>query len=319
MESKKDGILITGGAGFIGKSLIREMLNRDLSLVSLDISDKPDTLPTQSEDFKWLKFSYLDACKREQELKDIVKDNNIKTVIHLAATMFPAESQNNLEKDCFENVYSNVCFFSKMYDFGCEKIIFASSGGTVYGKSHKVFHEDDKFAPTISYGVSKAITETYLRFLAKQFNKKSISFRISNPYGGEQKLEGNHGVVPIFLNGISGGKPINIIGSLESKRDYLYINDLIAAFMKAIYYEGIENVFNIGSGNSISLRSLIDLIEGKLHKKALIASLESNILNSEGISLNIDKAKKELNWQPSVSLDEGVDKLIKLHGYLDNE
>lgn len=314
MDSKQSGVLITGGAGFIGKALITALLQKHIPIVSIDISDKPDSLPQLNENFNWYKLSYLDLSVRKEEIEKIIITHNIKTVIHLATTLFPAQSKNNIEKDCFENVYSNVILFKTLYELGCEKIIFASSGGTVYGKSEEPFSEDNAFSPDISYGLSKSVTETYLRFLAKEYKRKSISLRISNPYGEGQRLDGKQGVIPIFLNKISKGIPIDIIGSLESKRDYIYISDLISAFEQALDYNGVENIFNVGSGESTTLRDLLDTIELKLNKKALIGTIISGVVDSKGITLNIDRAKSELNWRPKVTLNDGLEKLIELTG-----
>lgn len=311
MDARKNGVLITGGAGFIGKALITEMVERQIPLVSFDISDKPDSLPELSEYFNWYKFSYLESSQRIKELHEIVSRHNIKTVIHLATTMFPHDSKKNIDKDCLENVYANVCFFKNLYENGCEKIIFASSGGTVYGKSDTPFSEDDALLPEISYGLSKVMTETYLRFIAKELNGKSISLRISNPYGEGQRIDGKQGVIPIFLNKISNDIPIDIIGSIESKRDYIYISDLVQAFMCSLEYEGHEDIFNIGSGESITLKKLIETIEFKLNKKAVIGFQDPIHTNANGIILDIKRAMAELGWRPTVVLDDGIDKLIK--------
>lgn len=311
MDSRNNGVLITGGAGFIGKALITEMVKRQIPLVSFDISDKPESLPEISKYFNWYKFSYLESSQRKKELHEIVRRHNIKTAIHLATTMFPHESKKNIDKDCLENVYANVCFFKNLYENGCEKIIFASSGGTVYGKSDVPFSENDALLPEISYGLSKVMTETYLRFIAKEFNRKSISLRISNPYGEGQRIDGKQGVIPIFLNKISNGLPIEIIGSIESKRDYIYISDLVQAFMCSLEYKGQENIFNIGSGESITLKKLIKAIELKLNKKAVIGFQESIHTNANGIILDIKRATTELGWRPTVVLSDGIDKLIE--------
>ncbi|OON35661.1 hypothetical protein BTJ39_22110 [Izhakiella australiensis] len=311
MDSNKGGVLVSGGAGFIGKALIKEILKKKIPLVSFDVVDKPDSLPEQGSGFNWFNFSYLDANKRRDEIKTIVTEHNIKTVIHLATTMFPADSRKKIIEDCFENVYSNVSFFKELYESGCEKIIFASSGGTVYGKSESSFSEESEISPEISYGLSKATTETYLRFLANEYNKKSISLRISNPYGEGQRFDGKQGVIPIFINKIFNDIPLDIIGSLDSRRDYIHISDLVNAFICAIYYEGFYDTFNIGSGESVALKELIKIIELKLNKNSLINEVSSQVLDKKGVTLIIQRAKNELNWLPAVKLNDGIEQLIE--------
>lgn len=114
MDARKNGVLITGGAGFIGKALITEMVERQIPLVSFDISDKPDSLPELSEYFNWYKFSYLESSQRIKELHEIVSRHNIKTVIHLATTMFPHESKKISIKIVWK-MFMRMSVFSKTY------------------------------------------------------------------------------------------------------------------------------------------------------------------------------------------------------------
>jgi nucleoside-diphosphate-sugar epimerase len=314
MTLEEEKVLIIGGAGFIGKSLIRKLLMQKTPLVILDVVNRPASLQyEENENFRWIKYSYIEVFNKKDELRKIIRENNIKIAIHLATTMFPVESQHNIERDCFENVYSNVILFNILYEEGCDKIIFSSSGGTVYGHSDREFDEDDKLMPNISYGLSKCTTENYLRLLAKSFDKKSISMRISNPYGEEQNLDGNQGVIPIFIKKIYEGQPIKIIGSIDNRRDYIYIDDLVSAFIKLINYTGNFDVFNIGYGKSNSLSEIINNIEIKTNKIAKIERDHSNSKNGN-IMLNVNRAKNELNWKAVTCLSDGIESIVKYHG-----
>ncbi|EGQ8315339.1 NAD-dependent epimerase/dehydratase family protein [Vibrio cholerae] len=313
MELISNGVLISGGAGFVGKALIRRLLDSDIPIVVLDIVKKPEALPELNERFKWFELSYLDIASEKRQLSQLVEDNDIKTVIHLATTMFPAASERDLDKDCVENMLANTRLFRNLYEAGCETIIFASSGGTVYGQSEKIFREEDSYNPNISYGANKAATEIYLNYLAHKYKKKSISLRISNPYGEEQNIEGSQGVIPIFLNRMFKGLPLTVSGSLKNKRDYIYIDDLVDAFVAAIKYKGECKVFNIGSGISTSLVDLIETMEKKLGiKSGIYLEYQSNNIE-KSVKLDVSKARKELNWQAKVSLADGIEKLIKFH------
>lgn len=313
MESQHNGVLITGGAGFVGKALIRKLLDNNIPIVAIDVVGKPDSLPELSKNFKWFELSYLEVAIDKRLLSEIIDSSNVKTVIHLATTMFPAASETDLDKDLLDNMLANTRLFRTLYQNGCEKIIFASSGGTVYGQSNRVFHESDGYNPNISYGVNKATTEIYLNYLAQKYGKQAVSLRISNPYGEEQNLEGNQGVIPIFLNRVSKGLPLTIVGSLKNKRDYVYIGDLTDAFIKAIEYKGQQKAFNIGSGVPISLTELINTIEKKM-SISVEKKLDYQSIDTESsVKLDVSSAKQELNWQASVSLACGIEKLIKFH------
>lgn len=313
MESQHNGVLITGGAGFVGKALIRKLLDNNIPTVALDVVGKPDSLPELSKNFKWLELSYLEVAIGKGQLSRIIDSNNVKTAIHLATTMFPSASETDLDKDLLDNMLANTRLFRSLYESGCEKIIFASSGGTVYGQSDKVFHESDGYNPNISYGVNKATTEVYLNYLAQKYDKQAVSLRISNPYGEEQNLEGNQGVIPIFLNRVSKGLPLTIVGSLKNKRDYVYIGDLTDAFIKVIEYKGQQKAFNIGSGVPTSLTELINMIEQKM-SASVEKKLDGQSIDIENsVKLDVSRAKQELDWQASVSLACGIEKLIKFH------
>lgn len=313
MTSLKNSVLVSGGAGFVGKSLIRRLLENGKSVVAIDIAKKPDTLPELGEHFKWVELSYLDVSNDSKLLSKVVAAHNVKAFIHLATTMFPAVSEADPDRDCVENMLANTRLFRNLYEAGCEKIIFASSGGTVYGQSDRVFHEDDSYNPNISYGVNKATTEVYLNYLALKYNRQAISLRISNPYGEEQNIEGNQGVIPIFLNRIYKGLPLTVVGSLKNKRDYIYIDDLVNACVAAIEYSGRQVVFNVGSGVSTSLTCLIETIEEKLGKKAETYFDSQSCDTEKSVMLDVTKAEKELNWKARVNLADGIDKLIKFH------
>lgn len=311
----KKNILVTGAAGFIGKSLIRALVNCNYNVYALDICDFPEELKEFELQINWLKFNFTDCINQNNFIRD--KLGNMDCAFHFATTLFPAESKDNIEKDCFDNVYCTVEFFSQLYQSGCKKIIYASSAGTVYGFNHEdkdvYFQENHEKKPVISYGLTKSVCEEYLKLLSSKYGKNSLSFRISNPYGEEQKLTGNQGVIPIFMNRISKNMEIAITSHVNSKRDYIYIDDLIQALIRGITYEGNEKVLNLCSGEGYSINEIIQKISFILKKKAILNKnvKPSDIIDSVLVSNN--KIIKELNWEPKVSLDEGLMKIAKYH------
>ena len=308
-------ILVTGAAGFIGKSLIRALVNNNYDVIALDICDRPEILDDYKEKISWYKCSFIDIAENKYLIKDDFK--NIDCAFHLATTLFPAESKNNIGKDCYENVYCTVEFFSKLYQAGCKKIVYSSSGGTVYGfnslDKDLYFDETMSKKPEISYGLTKSVCEEYLLLLAKQYDAKSISLRVSNPYGEEQKLEGNQGVIPIFMNKIYKDIELSIVGDISSKRDYIYIDDLISAFILSIDYEGDIGIFNICNGHGTSIAEVIHSIELCLNKKAKIKRLDSSVMDIKSVLLSNALIKKEFCWEPLVSLNEGIKRLVNYH------
>jgi len=311
----KKKILVTGAGGFVGKSLIRALIRDDYDVIAFDICDIPDSLKPLESKLQWVKFSFLDCALEKNFI--ITNYKNIDCCFHLATTLFPAESKENIEKDCYENVYCSIEFFSQLYKAGCKKIIYASSGGTVYGLSSiendVYFDEKTPKNPEVSYGLTKSVCEDYLALLADKYNAKGISVRISNPYGEEQRLTGNQGVIPIFLNKIANDIELPIFGSLKSKRDYIYIDDLVSALLLTISYEGEFSTFNLCYGSAYSIRNIIEFIENCLNKKARLEKNADSNNDIKSVVLSNSRLRSELNWKPLVNLDEGIKRLAEYH------
>ncbi|GHW45191.1 UDP-N-acetylglucosamine 4-epimerase [Vibrio cholerae] len=302
-------VMITGGSGFIGSALASTLLNRDHieQLIIVDVLDKPSDL--HDEKVHWIKTSFIDIPNNERLLEEL-KNSDIDVLFHLATTMFPKKSIDNPVQDLLENGAYSVAFCQSMYNIGVKKIVYASSGGLIYGDNveQNILNENSITNPKISYGLVKKINEDYLRLLSEHYNSKFISMRISNPYGIKQNKVGTQGVIPIFTNLILNSKEINLSESEFSCRDYIYIDDLISAFEKTIYYHGKCSIFNISSGISYTLFQLIEEIEKKTGRKAKVNKGDSSL--ESFVKLTNDKAREELNWSPRISLSDGISLLV---------
>ncbi|MFH0223149.1 NAD-dependent epimerase/dehydratase family protein [Vibrio furnissii] len=304
-------ILITGAGGFVGKSLIRYLSKFNYDIFALDICPCPDSLKKIS--ISWYQSSFISP-----DIESIVKEVSPDIVIHLATTLFPNESRKHPVEDCYENLFKSLCFFEECYKNGTSKVIYASSAGTVYGDNIDVLYENSSTYPKVSYGVTKLCVEHYLRIVADKYEKGSISLRISNPFGEEQSLTGNQGVIPIFLNKIFNNEKIEVWGDINSTRDYIYIDTLIDAFKASIDYQGRYREFNIGSGVSYSLKYIINTIENILDKKADISIVSNDFNKPNNVSLSIERAISELHIKKDIHFEEHVRVLAKYHGFIKN-
>lgn len=308
-------ILITGAAGFIGKSIIRKLINspQHFDIYCMDICNIPDSLYDHQKQLTWLKVSFV----KDEALK-YLSSISPDVLIHLATTMFPNESKNKPVEDCFENLYKTLIFFEKAYKTGTNRIIFASSAGTVYGNVNQSSPVDEKnvTVPLVSYGVTKLSVEHYLRLLATKYKGTSICLRVSNPYGEEQSLTGNQGVIPIFMNKIFHGETIDIWGSIDSTRDYIYINDLSDAFVKAITYSGCIDVMNIATGLSYSLIELINKIELILGLKAKFKIKSETLGKPNHVQLCNKLMKKEFGLVPDTCLNSNIKRIAEYHHFI---
>ncbi|MBY8275704.1 NAD-dependent epimerase/dehydratase family protein [Vibrio fluvialis] len=302
-------IIITGGSGFIGSSLVVSLIKRsDINkVIVIDIVDQPDYLV--NDKLIWLKCSFLDIPD-DKAIQDKIKKLNVKVVFHLATTMFPKMSAENPVRDLLENGAKSIAFCDSMYNLGVEKIIYASSGGLIYGNNpnQDYFDENCVVSPNVSYGIVKRVNEEYLSLIANRKGCKFISLRISNPYGTMQNKVGTQGVIPIFINSILNKKTIILSESELSCRDYIYIDDLIDIFNKALDYNGKHTIFNAASGVSHSLKEIIESIENITNSKAIIKGLNSD--SRSYVRLSNEKAVLEFGWKPKVNLSKGIHILV---------
>jgi UDP-glucose 4-epimerase len=186
-------------------------------------------------------------------------------------------------------------------------VLFASSGGTIYGEGvERPFEENDDLEPITPYGLLKLLSEKLLYYFHRNHSTPFISFRISNPYGGISHDKIDQGVINIFVKKILAVQPIEVWGDGSSTRDYIYISDLMLAFESALFRHNINTCINIGSGVGSSLFNICSLIEDET---GLEIKREHKPINPKIIDhfvLDICRANALLNWEPRYSIAEGI-------------
>ena len=197
---------------------------------------------------------------------------------------------------------------------GIRRIIYPSSGGTVYGKYSVHSRETHPTVPYSVYAAHKIALENYFRLFNLYDDMEIITLRIANPYGYLETANRKQGIIPIFIDRIINGQPIEVWGAGKNVRDYIYIDDLVDALEKAAAYRGEYRCFNIGSSTGTSIKKVIRLIEQHSGKKAQVTVKPGRICDAESSYLSNDLAVKELGWKPSVTLDEGIQRLIARYG-----
>jgi UDP-glucose 4-epimerase len=189
------------------------------------------------------------------------------------------------------------------------KVVFISSGGTVYGSpKYLPIDESHPTEPQVSYGVTKLAIEKYLLIYQQLHGIKANILRVTNPYGERQRVETAQGAVGVFLSRALQDMPLDIWGDGSVTRDYIYVADVAEAFAKAVMYDGQKSVFNISSGVGTSLNELIAVLErvtGKPIPRNYSPGRPFDVLTSV---LDNTLAKQELGWQPRTSLEEGIAK-----------
>ncbi len=310
-NEENQNILITGAGGAIGKGLTKYLLEKTNYRLTLSYYSASE-IPTYTKKYPD-RITIVVGDISQQIILDTLF-NNISTVIHLASSVSP----NNYNQD-WNNAYkfgADSTFAILDYIKNTKNkihLIFPSSGGTVYSKKQNIpFVETDIANGVSPYGIQKVMFENYLKLLTG--NNKNIScniLRISNPYGLPVNSNRKQGFIDIIIQKILNNEPIELYSPVNTIRDYIYIDDLCSAFLKAIEYKNGLEIFNIGSGNGNSLTDVINNLENLLNKKISYKQVQTNYYYPQYNVLDIKKANSILNWEPEITLKQGLKLLIK--------
>jgi UDP-glucose 4-epimerase len=293
--------LILGGGGFLGSHLSEALLAENHDVV---IFDQPNA--------RYLEYS------RRQGAAIITGDflnvddlcaamENCDLVYYLISTTVPQTSNENPQHDIRTNVIGSLYVLDEARKQGVKKIIFSSSGGTVYGIPQEIpIKESHPTEPISSYGIGKLTIEKYLHLYWVLYRLDYCILRISNAYGARQPITPTQGVIAAFLGKATNNKEIIVWGDGSVLRDYVYASDIANAFLKASLYQGDLKVFNIGSGHGHSLNDIIGAIENITQVPLQVKYLPGRPFDVPINVLDISRAKLHLNWEPKVRLEEGI-------------
>lgn len=295
-------IVIFGGSGFIG-STIADRLLKDGHAIR--IFERPRVLPyrkfSANESVEWTTGDFSSAHDVDEAI------NGMDVVLHLVSTTLPKSSNDDPIYDMQSNVVSTLQMLRAMVAQNVRKIVFISSGGTVYGKPTYIpIDERHPTDPVVSYGIGKLAIEKYLYMYSQLYGIHACSLRVANPYGERQRIETAQGAVGVFLHHAINGKPIEIWGDGSVIRDYIHVTDVADAFVRAVEYDGNKNCFNISSGDGTSLNQLISIIEDVIGRSIEIRYKQGRSFDVPISVLSNNLAANELGWKPTISMREGI-------------
>lgn len=304
MKAKKPKkILVTGGLGFIGSNLVDALVKHGHKVVIIDRSQPGFFKPLN------LKAKHYKLDCNSPEVAKVFKKEKPEVVMHLAANISVPRSVSDPVYDATNNIIGALRLLEIAERYGTKRFVFASSGGAIYG-DYPVFPTPElrSLKPLSPYGISKQAFEYYLFHFVKEHGLSTMVLRMSNVYGPRQGLGGESGVVGIFCKKIVLGEPIDVYNKGKETRDFLYVEDAVEAFHKAI--DSSANGFvNISSGQEIKIKKLVEIIGKtagvKLKLNYLPPRSQGEIVRSV---LDNRLAKKELGWFPKTSLEQGIKK-----------
>jgi len=303
---KKKNVLITGGAGFVGSHLTDELIKMGYHVVIVDTAQRHERPDVDSRAV----FYTLDV--RSKKIGRVFKDEKINYVFHLAAQINARKSIKKPVNDIQKNIIGALNVLDNCRKYKVEKIVFPSTAGIYGNKASVPTTEESMPDPDTPYGINKLAFEHFLSAYHKMYGLPYVIFRIANIFGPRQFRGGGAGVISIIADKIANNKEIVIYGDGKQTRDFIYIDDVVGAMMKAMKSSYIGTV-NIGTGKEESLLDVIDAM-----KKASSCELRISFqLKKKGEQLRscLDpgKAKQVLDWQAKTNFEEGIKKILEWH------
>jgi len=299
-------ILITGGAGFIGSNIADAYLKAGHKIVIADnlSSGKKENIPAKA---KFYKVDITDAAK----IKTIFLSEKPDVVSHHAAQIDVRTSVADPAYDARINIIGSLNVLEAARNAGVKKVIFSSSGGTIYGECAKKAPDEKAAARPLSpYGITKHALEFYLNFYSELYGMKFTALRYANVYGPRQDPHGEAGVVAIFSQRMLDNENLFIFGDGRQTRDYVYVGDVVSANLKALG-AGHNQIINIGTGRLTSVNALFKQmasLAGYDKKPVYKPARPGELMKS---FLDCRKAKKILRWQPSMPIEKGLKETIE--------
>jgi UDP-glucose 4-epimerase len=291
-------VLVTGGNGFIGSGLVDRLRATGHRVRVLDQS-APRT------DVDWRGVDYVTGSLANKPGLPALLDG-VELVFHLASSTVPSTSNLDPVADVESNLIGALNLCDAMIDSGKRRLVFFSSGGTVYGNPRQLpVPETHALHPISSYGVVKVAIENYLLMYEQLGSLDPLILRPSNPYGPRQSSAGLQGVVAAFLGRAAKDEGVHIWGDGEIIRDYLHVDDLIA-FAVSVGLGKKTGVVNVGSGHGHTLNQIVELVRATTGAKLPVEHAPKRDSDVAEIVLDISLAKSKFGWHPTISLPDGI-------------
>jgi UDP-glucose 4-epimerase len=295
--------VVLGGGGFIGTHLCRRLKGR---VASLKAFGRRQSFPAVLEGVEWFQGDFNDpsAVAAAVEGCDIV--------FHLVNATTPSSANVDKVSDVRLNVVGSLQLLEICKTENVKRVVFASSGGTVYGVPQTLpTPEDAPCWPITSYGISKLAVERYLHLFEYLYNLEYRVLRIANPFGPLQLASKNQGVIAAFLRRMLAGQAVEIWGDGTVGRDYLYIDDVIDALVLAATHDGQDRIFNIGSGVARTINQVVESLESAVGRKCIVVRREGRMIDVPVSVLDVGRAKRSLNWEPKTRFDDGLEQTVR--------
>lgn len=294
--------LVIGASGFIGSHLVDKLVEAGHHVRCFDrVIAGPITEVRSAAGREMIEgdISVVADITRAMEGCDVC--------FHLASTTLPKSSNDDPVFDVETNVLATLRMLGVMVRTGVKKVIYSSSGGTVYGIPSQIpITETHPTDPTCSYGIAKLTIEKYLALFYQLHGLDYAVLRLANPYGERQRVSGSQGAVAVFLGRALKKQPVDVWGDGTVVRDYIHIDDVVGAMLKSIESHSTQRIFNIGSGKGTKLLELLNVIDSVLGYRTERIFRPSRSFDVPKNVLSIERAHREWGWCPEIDLYHGI-------------
>lgn len=291
-------VLVLGGNGFIGSHVVDFLQESGHKVRVFDRAHEHYRQPLNGVDYRIASFDDVPALAEALE--------GIDVVCHLISTTVPSTSNLDPVSDVDGNLINTLRLLQLMVQKGVKRIIYLSSGGTVYGVPVMIpIPETHQLKPICSYGVVKVAIENYIHMFYHLHNIQYCVLRASNPYGERQGHSGVQGVIGTFSEKLHSHEPIEIWGDGTIVRDFIHVHDL-AKMCVIVTESNINSIINVGSGDGHSINQVISTLELASGIKANVTYKQARTYDVSKVILDISSAKSIYNWSPSIDFEAGI-------------
>ena len=292
-------VLVTGGAGFIGKYTVQELLKNNYSVVVVDIKENKEEVS----------YKYYQLDVSSPGLEKVFEENKIDYVVHLSALPSVADSIKMPLVDCKDNYQAtvNLCTLAKKY--GVKKIVFSSTAAVYANPQYLPVDEKHPTSFLSPYAITKNASEQFVKYSGIDY----IIFRYANVYGPGQSCFGEAGVVAKFFDLMSKNEPIQIHGNGKQYRDFIYVEDVAKANVLALQTDINDEIINVSTNRRTSINELVSIMKSEMDYKLEPQYTESRVGDIEKSVLSNEKLISLFHYIPRIDICTGIKKMVLSH------